>query len=48
MIYLLLSLIVGLSAALLVWVIFVIEKDLSPNTLKRLERIKQGERDLYL
>ena len=41
MIYLLLSLIVGLSAALLVWVIFVIEKDLSPNTLKRLERIKR-------
>jgi len=41
MIYLLLSLIVGLSAALFVWIIFVIEKDLSPNTLKRLERIKR-------
>lgn len=41
MIYLLLSLIVGFSAAILVWVIFVIEKDLSPNTLRRLDRIKR-------
>lgn len=41
MIYLLLSLIVGFSAAILVWIVFVIEKDLSPNTLRRLERIKR-------
>jgi len=41
MIYLILSLIIGLSAATIVWVIFVVEKDLSPNTLRRLERIKR-------
>ena len=41
MIYLILSLIIGSSAAIFVWVIFVIEKDLSPNTLKRLDRIKR-------
>lgn len=41
MIYLLLSLIIGISSALIVWVVFVIEKDLSPNTLKRLEKIKR-------
>lgn len=41
MIYLILSLIVGISAAILVWVIFILEKDLSPNTLRRLERIKR-------
>lgn len=40
MIYLFLSLIIGISAAIFVWAIFVIEKDLSPNTLRRLERIK--------
>lgn len=41
MIYLFLSLIIGLSAALLVWMVFVIQKDLSPNTLRRLEKIKR-------
>ncbi|HNW25292.1 MAG TPA: type II secretion system F family protein [Candidatus Gastranaerophilaceae bacterium] len=41
MIFLILSLIIGISAAIFVWAIFVIEKDLSPNTLKRLTRIKQ-------
>lgn len=41
MICLFLSLIVGLSAAILVWVGFILEKDLSPNTLRRLERIKR-------
>lgn len=41
MIYLFLSLIIGLSAALLVWMVFVIEKDLSPSTLKRLDKIKR-------
>lgn len=41
MIYLLLSLIVGMSTAIIVWVFFVVEKDLNPNTLKRLERIKR-------
>lgn len=41
MIYLILSLIIGVSCAVLVWVIFVVEKDLSPNTLRRLERIKR-------
>jgi tight adherence protein B len=40
MIYFILSLIIGLSSAIFVWAIFVIEKDLSPNTLKRLDRIK--------
>lgn len=41
MIYLILSLIVGISAAIFIWVIFALEKDLSPNTLRRLERIKR-------
>lgn len=41
MIYLFLSLIVGLSAATIIWVVFILEKDLSPNTLRRLERIKR-------
>lgn len=41
MIYLLLSLIIGASSALIVWIIFVIEKDLSPNTLRRLDKIKR-------
>ncbi len=41
MIYFILSLIIGASAAIIVWVIFIIEKDLSPNTLRRLERIKR-------
>jgi len=40
MIYLILSLIFGVSAAIFVWAIFVIEKDLSPNVLRRLDRIK--------
>ncbi len=40
MIYLILSLIFGVSAAIFVWIIFVIEKDLSPNVLRRLDRIK--------
>lgn len=41
MMYLILSLIVGISSAMLVWVVFVIEKDLSPNVLRRLDRIKR-------
>lgn len=41
MIYFILSLIVGISAAILVWVVFILEKNLSPNTLRRLERIKR-------
>lgn len=41
MISVLLSLVIGLSAATLVWVIFIVEKDLSPNVLKRLDRIKR-------
>lgn len=41
MIYLILSLIIGISAATIVWVFFVIEKSLNPNTLRRLERIKR-------
>lgn len=41
MIYLILSLIIGASAATIVWVVFVVEKNLSPNTLRRLERIKR-------
>lgn len=41
MIYFLLSLIIGFSAALFVWIIFMIEKNLSPNTLRRLEKIKR-------
>lgn len=41
MIYFLLSLIVGLSAATLVWIIFLVEKDLNPSTLRRLDNIKR-------
>jgi tight adherence protein B len=41
MIYLILSLIIGVSTATIIWVIFVIEKNLSPNTLRRLEKIKR-------
>lgn len=41
MIYFILSLIIGVSAATIVWVIFLVEKNLSPNTLRRLERIKR-------
>ena len=41
MIYFVLSLIIGLSAAILVWMVFVIEKDLSPSTLQRLDKIKR-------
>jgi len=41
MIYLILSLAIGASAATLVWAIFVMEKDLSPNVLRRLDRIKR-------
>lgn len=41
MIYSILSLIVGVSAAILVWVVFLIEKDLSPNILRRLDKIKR-------
>ena len=41
MIYLLLSLIIGVSAAAVVWVVFMVEKNLNPNTLRRLERIKR-------
>lgn len=45
MIYFVLSLIIGLSAALLVWMFFVIQKDLSPNTLRRLDKIKRKSND---
>lgn len=41
MIPIVLSLILGLSAAVFVWVIFLLEKDLSPNVLRRLDRIKR-------
>ncbi|MDD3435966.1 MAG: type II secretion system F family protein [Candidatus Gastranaerophilales bacterium] len=41
MIYFILSLIIGISAAIFVWVIFMLEKGLSPNTLRRLDRIKR-------
>lgn len=41
MIYLILSLIIGVSAATIVWIIFIVEKNISPNTLRRLERIKR-------
>lgn len=41
MISLLLSIIIGISAATIVWVIFMVERDLSPNVLKRLDRIKR-------
>ena len=40
MIYLILSLIIGISAAIIIWSIFLIEKGLSPNVLRRLDRIK--------
>lgn len=40
MIYFILSLIVGISSAIFVWIIFILEKDLSPNTLRRLDKIK--------
>ena len=36
-----LSLIVAISSAALVWAIFAVEKDLSPNVLRRLDRIKK-------
>ncbi len=41
MIDFLLSAILGLCAATIIWTIFVIKKDLSPNTLRRLDRIKR-------
>lgn len=41
MINFLLSLIIGLSAATLAWSLIVVQKDLSPNVLKRLDRIKR-------
>ena len=41
MIYLIISLIIGVSASTLVWAIFLLEKDLSPNVLRRLDRIKR-------
>lgn len=41
MIYFILSLIVGLSAALIVWAMLMLQSDLSPNTLRRLDKIKR-------
>ena len=41
MISFLLSLILGITAAVFAWVMFTVEKDLSPNVLKRLDRIKR-------
>ncbi len=41
MIYFILSLIVGLSAALIVWAVLMLQSDLSPNTLRRLDKIKR-------
>lgn len=41
MIYFILSLIVGLSAALIVWAVLMLQNDLSPNTLRRLDKIKR-------
>lgn len=41
MIYLFLSLIVGISTAIFIWALFMLEKDLSPSTLRRLEKIKR-------
>lgn len=38
--YLMLSLIIGGSAAIFVWAIFMLEKSLSPNVLRRLDKIK--------
>lgn len=40
MIYLILSLIIGLSVAFIIWVLFISENDLNPNVLRRLENIK--------
>lgn len=39
--YVFLSLIIGVAAAIFIWAIFILEKDLSPNTLRRLEKIKR-------
>lgn len=39
--YLFLSVILGICAASIVWVIFLIGKDLNPSTLRRLEKIKR-------
>lgn len=41
MIAIMLSLMMGVGAAVFIWAIFVMEKDLSPSTLQRLERIKR-------
>lgn len=41
MTYLFLSLIIGVSSAVVVWAVFMIEKNLSPNVLRRLDRIKR-------
>ena len=38
--FVILSLIIGASSAVFVWAVFMFEKDLSPNVLKRLDRIK--------
>jgi len=40
MIYLILSLIIGVSSAIVIWAVFLLEKDLSPNVLRRLDNIK--------
>lgn len=45
MIYILFSLIIGVSASIFVWVVFMVEKDLSPNVLRRLDRIKHKSND---
>lgn len=45
MIYFILSLIVGLSAALIVWAMLMLQSDLSPNTLRRLDKIKRKSND---
>lgn len=37
---LIISMLLGLSAGIIVWTIFVLQKDLSPNVLRRLDRIK--------
>lgn len=47
MIYIILSLIIGVSIASLVWIVFVIEKDLSPSILYRLDRIKRKSNLTY-
>lgn len=41
MTYFILSLIMGISAAAIVWILFILEKKLSPNILKRLDKIKR-------